>query len=277
MSGGGVAATVGDAHVVEDMQIRHSIIAGNTVAGEAGDLFTGSLIDFYSWGYNLIGDLNFDYIHVPVPWWSAYLSRKHYPGQGDQDGVDVADVLSVGDVRLHPTIVSIGVAMGESTALWYPPAGAALDTIPADGYTVPYVKVGYHTTSPFGEPAGFLYDVLDEIDTRYSQDYSAVFGTQDLSAVTFYGPTFDWPDTEEYPENLDWITFWRELDVAIADSPGPLGTEKLADDFWGQPFGSGNGPSISKRSSSVSLVRTDQLGNVRPAGSKGDVGAVELN
>jgi len=273
MSGGGVAATVGDAHVVEDMQIQHSIIAGNTVDGAADDLFTGSLIDFYSWGYNLIGDLNFDYIHVPVPWWSIYMSRKHYPKTGDQDGVDVEDVLSLGDAQLHPTIVSVGAAMGQSTVLWYPPAGGALDAIPASGYMVSYVKAGFAIAASFGEPTGFLYDVLDEIELRYGRDYSAVFDTQQLDAVTFYGPAYTWPSNGK---NEEWITFWRELDAAIADSPSTLGTEKLADDFWRQPFASGNGPTYMDTDSQfVDLISTDQLGNTRPVGGLGDVGSIE--
>jgi len=279
MSGGGIAATVGDAHVVEDMQIKHSIIVGNTVDGETSDLFTGSLIDFYSWGYNLIGDLNFDYILVPVPWWPnpGYLSRKHYPKIGDTDGVQIDDVLSVSEVRFHPGIVSVGVAMGESTVLWYPPAGSAVDTITAEGYTVPYVRAGYQATSPFGEPENFLYDVLDQINHLYGSDYSSWFGTRDLGSITFYGPSEEWPDTEAHPENLDWITFWRDLDAAIADSPGTLGTEKLADDFWSQPFNSGDGPTIHELTSGWIYPETvDQLGNPRPAGGKGDIGAIEL-
>lgn len=278
MSGGGVAATVGDAHLVEDMQIQQSIIAGNTVNGAAGDLFTGSLIDYYSWGYNLIGDLNFDYIHVPVPWWlnPGYMSRKHYPKVGDRDGVDAADVLSLGNAQVHPTIVSAGVAMGDSTVLWYPPAGEALDTIPAAGYSVLYVKAGFNTTTPAGEGAGFLNKVLEEIDLRYGQDYSAVYGTQVLSTVTFYGPSYTWPDPDDHPENQPWILFWRELDAAIAASPGTMGTEKLADDFWGEPFNGDDGPQIHDHANFVMPVPIDQLGHSRPAGVRGDVGAIEI-
>jgi hypothetical protein len=273
MGGGGVAATIGDAHVVEDMQIQQSIIAGNTVNGAAEDLFTGSLIYFKSWGYNLIGNLNFDYILAPVPWWNYYLSRKHYPKVGDRDGVDIADVLSIGGAVLHPSILSTGVAAGTHTVLWYPPTGDALDIIPSGGYSVHYVEAGFDTTLPFGEGPGFLNEVLSEVELRYGLNYSAVYGTQDLSTVTFYGPAATWPGE---PANEDWITFWRDLDAAIAASPGPLGTEKLADDFWGQHFDSGNGPNISTRNSSISLISPDQLGNIRPMGSMGDVGAIEI-
>jgi hypothetical protein len=268
MSGGGVAATVGDAHVVEDMQLRHNIIAGNTVDGEHGDLFTGSLIDFYSWGYNLIGDLSFDYIHVPVPWWNIYLNRKHYPKEGDLDGIQISDVLSLDELQYHPTIQSVGVSAGQNAVLWYPPAGMAVDTIPAGGYDVPYVKAGF---GGGGEPSGFLYDVLDQINTMYGRDYSSTFGTKDLADVTFYGPAVTWPSESE---NAEWISFWRELDAAIANSPGPMGTEKLADEFWGVPFD--GGPGISNYTGGpIGLVDLDQLGNSRPVGDKGDIGAVE--
>jgi hypothetical protein len=276
MGGGGVAATIGDAHVVEDMQIQQSIIAGNTVDGEPGDLFTGSLIDFYSWGYNLIGDLNFDYILVPVPWWPTpgYMSRKHYPKEGDQDGVDVADVLDVGNPVVHPTIVSAGVAMGDSTVLWYPPAGDALNAIPASGYMVSYVRASFDSSSPYSEGAGFLNEVLDEIDIRYGRDYSSAFDTTTLNAVTFYGPAYTWPSNGD---NDEWITFWRDLDAAIADSPGDLGTEKLADSFWGLPFDGGDGPPNRPiYTSFVSPIDTDQVGTSRPTGGTGDIGAIEV-
>jgi hypothetical protein len=279
MSGGGIAATVGDAHVVERMDVSHSIVTGNTVDGQPGDLFTGSLIDFYSWGYNLVGDLNFDHILVPVPWWPipGYMSRKHYPKVGDMDGVLLSNVLSVDEVRYHPMIVSVGAGMGDSALLWYPPMGLAVDTIPAEGYWVTSVRAGFYVDTPFGEPENFLYDVLDHVNFIYGQDYSSAFGTRDLGTITFYGPSGEWPDTEKNPENIPWITFWRDLDAAIAGSPGQMGVEKLADEFWGQPFQSGNGPFIANEASeAVHPVVYDQLGNKRPVSAKGDVGAIEL-
>jgi hypothetical protein len=277
MSGGGVAATVGDAHVVEDMQIQNSIITGNIVDGAPGDLFTGSVIDFYSLGYNLIGDLNFDYIHVPVPWWSIYLSRKHYPKEGDQDNVDVPDVLALDSIQYHPIIQSVGVSAGVNAVLYYPPAGNALDAIPAAGYMVSNIKAGYAIASSFSEPAGFLDDVLAQVNIRYGMDYSEAFSDRDLSTITFYGPVSTWPDPDEHPENQPWITFWRDLDAAIAADPGPLGTEKLADDFWGAPFASGNGPTNIVVNTGLAVpISPDQLGNSRPAGTFGDIGAIEV-
>jgi hypothetical protein len=277
MSGGGAAATVGDAHVVEDMQVRHSIIAGNTVGGEPGDLFTGSLVDFKSWGYNLIGEVNFDYILAPVPWWSYYLSRKHYPKEGDRDGLSAADILSFTSIQYHPSIASAGVSPGQNAVLWYPPAGDALDAIPAAGYTVTHIETGFAIASSYGETDGFLEDVLDAIVQQYGQDYSRAFSDRDLSAITFYGPAVTWPDPEDHPENQDWIAFWRDLDAAIADSPGPLGREKLADDFWERFHESGNGPPVMNRAGRfVEMIDTDQTGTSRPAGTMGDVGAVEV-
>lgn len=88
--GGGIAATIGNAHVVESMDIRHSIIAGNLVNGSVNDVYTGSLLHFYSRGYNLVGEIDFSQILVPVPAWYD-LSRKHWPKAGDQDGIDVSD------------------------------------------------------------------------------------------------------------------------------------------------------------------------------------------
>jgi len=58
IGGGGMAATIGNAHVVEDMNVSHSILVGNTVNDAANDIYTGSLIHFYSKGYNLIGNID---------------------------------------------------------------------------------------------------------------------------------------------------------------------------------------------------------------------------
>jgi hypothetical protein len=90
---GGIAATVGNAHAVEDLIIGNSIVAGNTVQEVGGnryaqDIYSGSLFYFRSAGYNRIGVLDFSSILVPVgqPGWAS-LSRKHYPQPVDADGV----------------------------------------------------------------------------------------------------------------------------------------------------------------------------------------------
>ncbi|MCP4128878.1 MAG: hypothetical protein GY753_17745, partial [Gammaproteobacteria bacterium] len=94
---GGIAATIGNAHAVEDMIIGHSIVVGNTVheidgLGPSGytigriyphDVFSGSIFEFRSMGYNRIGSIDFSHILVPIgePGWAS-LSRKHYPQSG---------------------------------------------------------------------------------------------------------------------------------------------------------------------------------------------------
>ena len=101
---GGIAATIGNAHAVEDLIIGQSIVVGNTVheidgVGQAGytianiypqDVFSGSVFEFRSAGYNRIGVIDFSQILVPVgePAWETF-SRKHYPKAGDEDGVAV--------------------------------------------------------------------------------------------------------------------------------------------------------------------------------------------
>ncbi|MHC4180300.1 MAG: hypothetical protein ACYSWU_22575, partial [Planctomycetota bacterium] len=147
---GGVAATIGNAHAVEEMLIGHSVIAGNTVrefdpaAGvrnveaAAGvvynqDIFTGSLLHFRSRGYNRVGVIDFSQILVPVgqPRWTSF-SRRHFPKRGDEDGVDVADVLDLDrGVTRFDTILSAGVDAEQPAVLSYRPRGSALDQVPA--------------------------------------------------------------------------------------------------------------------------------------------------
>ena len=78
IGGGGVAATIGNAHVVEDVHLQHSIVIGNKMNGAPQDWFAGSLLHFFSYGYNRIGVLDFSQLLVPCPEWMT-LSRKHYP------------------------------------------------------------------------------------------------------------------------------------------------------------------------------------------------------
>ena len=85
---GGVVATIGNAHAVEDMIIGHSIIAANLVhetggADYAQDVFTGSLFYFKSRGFNRFGVLDFSQMLVPVgqPDWRS-LCRRHFPKVG---------------------------------------------------------------------------------------------------------------------------------------------------------------------------------------------------
>jgi hypothetical protein len=270
--GGGVAATIGNAHVVEYVELQHSIVAGNRVGDVAEDWFAGSLLDFQSLGHNLLGVLDFSQILVPVPPWSS-LSRKHYPKTGDQDGVALAEVVSLDGIHRHGAITSAGVDAGEPAVLSYPPAGPAVDSVPAAPYGVTAVLAEY---TGYGLPTDdFLNHVLEKLRTDHGDvlgyDFGSGFG--DLTGVTFHGPGVSWPSN---PENADWIAFWRDLDVELGDR---LGTVRLGDDFWGSfqtgPVGDHLWLDLARPMATVRLVGTDQLGRARPAGPGGDVGAIE--
>jgi hypothetical protein len=287
MGGGGIAATVGNAHVVENITIRQSIVAGNTLNGAADDLFTGSVLHFYSHGYNLVGKIDFRQILVPIPpWWS--LSRKHWPKSGDRDNVVLSDVLDVPGAELHPAIVSVGTDNGLPAVLWYPPKGSALDRIPAGGYTVDNIVMAEYE-APSGTRGEFLLDVLDKLDadcggtvlesdfgTQYRAAFEATY-KMPVDNVAWYESPSGWPSDSN---NKPWINFWRGLDNAIAGRMGAVG---LGDVFW-RSWGTGRiplGGGILLKVHTATLgpffpSGTDQLGTPRPNGSYGDIGAVEL-
>ena len=271
ISGGGFAATIGNAHVVEDLRVRHSIIAGNKVNGAAKDVYAGSLLNFYSDGYNRLGAIDFSAILVPVPDW-VDLSRKHYPKVGDQDGVLAADVLSMSEIQHHASIISAGTDVGQPVVLWYPPSGSAVDQIPSSSYNVTSVSAGY---TGFGVSSDdFLNHVLEKLRTDHGDVLGSDFGTSfgDMTGTTFYGPARTWPSNSQ---NLPWITFWRNLDTAIGNH---LGAAILGDDFWGSftsgPVGNVN-LTVSTSRQSVQLTNSDQRRQSRPSGSLGDIGAIE--
>lgn len=269
MGGGGICATIGNAHVVENMEIQHSIVAGNMVGGVSDDVYTGSLLQFMSYGYNLFGKINFDQILVPIPpWWS--LSRKHWPKQGDLDGADVADVLDLGAAPKHPTVTSVGADDGDSVVLWYPPANGAVDRIPSSSYNVGCI-IGQYAVKP-GHDDDFLYQVLTKLRNDFGM--GATFGDSlTYLGVTWQGTDGTWPSK---PENADWIKFWRDLDVEIGDS---LGTVKLGDNFWGSFTTGALGDNLtiylSNSMKLISLISSDQLGARRPQNGQGDIGAIE--
>ncbi len=127
MGGGGIAATIGDAHTVEQMRIGHSIIVGNSVGENDGasrddDVFTGSLMNLASRGYNRIGILDFSRILVPVPEWDS-ISRRHWPKTGDDSGFEADGVLNLAGIVRHPGIVSVGADEGSFAVLYCPPSG----------------------------------------------------------------------------------------------------------------------------------------------------------
>lgn len=270
LSGGGVAATIGDAHVVEHMSITHSIIVGNKVNGAADDIYTGSLLHFTSGGYNVFGAVDFSEILVPIPtWWS--LSRKHYPKVGDIEGQDIGAVLDLTLIGSHPDIKSAGVMPGDSAPLWYPPAGPAVDHIPSNGYELRHLVAQYAVSA--GHDDDFLFQVLEVL--RYDYGMGPTFGDSlDYAGVTWQGADESWPSD---PANDDWIKFWRDLDSLIGDSMGP---GILEDDFWSHvgegPLGPNIYVDITTERSRYALPALDQSGRRRPRGAAGDSGAAEL-
>ena len=282
MGGGGIAATVGNAHVVEDISIRHSVVVGNTLNGAANDLFTGSVLNFYSHGYNRIGKIDFSQILVPIPpWWS--LSRIHWPKAGDMDNVTLSGVLD-SPVR-HPSIPSVGTDNGDLAILWYPPAGTALDQVPVADYWVDNIVLAQYQAAP-GSKDDFLFRILDTLstgeygsllDNNFGANYRATFEAKygmSLDNVVWVESPAGWPSD---PLNIPWINFWRGLDNAIA---GRLGSAGLGDGFWGSFANGPLGDNVTMRvqtlqAGPVRLLGSDQLGHPRPYGVKGDIGAIE--
>ncbi len=273
MAGGGIAATVGNAHVVEDIAIWHSIVAGNKMNGAPNDLFTGSLINFYSYGYNRIGRLDFSQILAPAPAWMN-LSRKHYPKIGDQDGIALADVVDLSGAQYHGSILSAGTDAGQAALLWYPPAGTAVQQIPVASYQVRAVNTGYTGWGVSSDD--FLNHVLAQVRSEYGATLGSDFGNSfgDLTGVTFYGPLQTWPSA---PANQPWINFWRSLDAEIGSK---LGTVILGDDFWGtltsDSVDSNLRLTITREGHNIALTGADQRGRARPGtGGLGDIGAIQ--
>lgn len=272
MGGGGVAATVGNAHVVESATLQHSIVIGNKMNGVAQDWFAGSILHFYSYGHNRIGALDFSQILVPVPEWND-LSRKHYPEPGDLDSLNPADVLDLNSIQHHASILSAGTDAGQPTVLWYSPGTAATNQIPTAAYNFDIVSAGYTGYSVSSDD--FLNHLLDKLRTDYADKLGSDFGSEfgDMTGTTWYGPAKTWPSD---PQNVPWITFWRNLDKAIN---GRLGTATLGDAFWGT-YQSGRlcdyvSMTVTKKEQTVQLITSDQRGHSRPSGNLGDVGAIE--
>lgn len=314
---GGIAATVGNAHAVESMTIGHSVIAGNTVWEFGGgsrqhDIFTGSLFRFRSMGYNRIGTIDFSQMLVPVgvtTWYS--LCRRHYPKAGDEDGVDVADVLNLtSGITRSGTILSAGVDAPNPAVLQYNPRGNALDQVPMSSYSVSETNAEYAIQT--GATDTFLAIVLARIGSHYGlgsfasdfttdfaqflasvdidsvtpglQPYTSPTGTPilTLAATQWFGPAATWP--QELP-NHPYIEFWHRLDSALRarNIPG-MGQELLDDDAWTALFSSGHlteNPSIDMSvwttGYGVVTETVDQLGTARPASTHADIGACEYD
>jgi hypothetical protein len=326
---GGIAATIGNAHAVEDMIIGHSIVVGNTVheidGVDAGgytigsvyphDIFTGSVFDFRSMGYNRIGVIDFSQILVPIgePRWAS-LSRKHYPQVGDQDGVNMGDVL--GGETLSAFINSFGAQADPFAVLFYEPVGSALDQLPDGSYSVTEVLgqldgQQWEGTNPlflpllldriqdvFGQPdfanefRTYFQEYLSDLDpdTAGSQQYvncnNVVIAT--LEQAYWCGPAQTWP---QYEYNHAYIEFWHHLDLALAneidavnvDQITNLGPALINEDTWTSLFGIGHSGfgdisvHLFETTLSVSSLGMDQRGNLRPADFLGDIGAVEVD
>ena len=179
---GGIAATIGNAHAVEDMIVGHSIVVGNTVHEINGvdpggytigsvyphDIFTGSVFEFRSMGYNRIGVIDFSQILVPVgePGWNS-LSRKHYPTVDDEDGVVPGDVL--GSETLSTFVVSFGVEADPFAVLYYEPLGSALDQLPSGNYNVSEVLGELVGSQNEGRNPFLLPLILSQFQDVYGQ------------------------------------------------------------------------------------------------------------
>jgi hypothetical protein len=319
---GGIAATVGNAHAVERMTIGHSVIAGNTVHPFGGDsyendIFTGTLLYFRSMGYNRIGTIDFSQILVPVGQISWYsLCRRHYPKEGDEDGVKLAEVINlISGITQSETILSAGVDAQNPVVLHYKPKGNALDQVPPSSYVVHETYAEY-SVEP-GSTNDFLKIILQRIEDEYSlnspsSDFSDDFthdfeyfleyevdidentpGLQPytdpegvpiitLAATQWFGPEKTWP--KELP-NYPYIEFWHRLDAALhAENIPGMGPEVLGDNAWNALFSSGalaENPAITmfvwRHEFDVLMEAVDQLGHQRLANTLGDIGAIEFN
>lgn len=273
---GGIAATIGNAHAVEEMVILHSIVVGNTVTeidvnGNPGptyphDVFTGSLLHFRSLGHNRFGVLDFSQILVPVGEedWET-LARKHYPKAGDSDGVEIADVLDLDNgASYSDSILSAGVNSSQPVVLSFQPKGNALDRIP-DVYSVEEIYAEYSISE--GATNNFLEIVLDRIEDHYQRagfadaftaDFEAYLQSADtdpsaegnqphldpdgnpiltLAAAQWFGPSQTWPSNVA---NYAYIQFWHRLDEAlkVENIPG-MGQWLLGDAEWSTLFSPG--------------------------------------
>jgi hypothetical protein len=269
---GGVAATIGNAHAIEDMLIGHSLIAGNTVheiggASYGHDVFTGSTFYFRSMGHNRFGVLDFSQMLVPVgqPGWAS-LSRRHYPQAGDEDGHELDDLVNlVSGLTRSARIRSVGVDAPDFAVLDYEPWDRARDQIPPTRYSVSEVLGEYSVAS--GGVDDFLSILLDRIESSYglsgfAADFTSDFerflrsvdtdestpGNQPyrspagdpiltLADTHWFGPAQTWP---REVSNWPYIEFWHRLDAALlAEGIPGMGPEVIADDAWNSLFSTG--------------------------------------
>jgi hypothetical protein len=298
---GGVAATIGNAHAIEDLLIGHSVIAGNTVHEVGGatyphDVFTGSAFYFRSLGYNRLGEIDFSQMLVPVgqSGWAS-LSRRHYPQREDLDGVALDDVVdrTSGVVRSN-VIRSVGVDAPDFAVLHYEPWDLARDQIPPARYRIREVLGEYAVAR--GGVDDFLSIVLERIEAEtgldgFASDFTAEFeaflqsvdldadrpGDQPyldpsgrpirtLADALWFGPARTWP---KQLYNHPYIEFWHRLDRALLaeDLPG-VGPEGLGDAFWERLFSSG--PLAENPDLRMTITRRDPFDvQLQPADQRG--------
>jgi hypothetical protein len=298
---GGVAATIGNAHAVEDLLIGHSVIAGNTVHEVGGtsyeqDVFTGSAFYFRSLGYNRIGVIDFSQMLVPVgqPGWAS-LSRRHYPQRGDVDGVALDEVVDrTSGVTRSKIIRSVGADAPDFAVLHYEPWSLARDQIPPAPYRVS--EVLGEVAVARGGVDDFLSIVLERIEDEaalvgFASDFTAAFeaflqsvdldsaspGDQPyldpsgspiltLADTLWFGPARTWP---KQLYNHPYIEFWHRLDRAVlaANLPG-VGPEGLGDALWEALFSSG--PLAENPDLVMTISRRDRFDvQLQPADQRG--------
>ncbi len=262
---GGIAATIGNAHAVEDLIIGHSIVVGNTVheingVGPAGytigslyphDIFTGSVFYFRSMGYNRIGVVDSSQILVPIgePEWVS-LSRKHYPKVDDEDGVVPGDVL--GSKILSTFINSAGVEADPLAVLYYEPIGSALDRLPSGNYDVTEILGELVGREHQGGNPLLLPLVLERFRDVYGQtDFESEFRSYFQEFLLDVDPDTEGPqryfncnnlvvDTIEqaywcgpaqtWPQmeyNHAYIEFWHHLDSALANEIAEVNVDQI--------------------------------------------------
>ena len=269
---GGVAATIGNAHAIEDLMIGHSLITGNTVHEIGGsiydhDVFTGSTFYYRSLGYNRLGELDFSQMLVPVgqPYWLS-LSRRHFPQVGDEVEIELDDVVDrSGGVTRSTFIRSVGPDAPGFAVLHYEPRDRALDQITPEIYPV-YEVFGEYAVAPGGDD-DFLSILLGRLEAQYGLVGFAVDFTEDfedflqsvdtdentpgnqpyldpygnpiltLAETLWFGPAVTWP---KQLYNYPYIEFWHHLDVALLDEDIPgMGPEVIGDDVWETLFSPG--------------------------------------
>ena len=212
---GGVAATIGNAHAIEDMMIGHSLIAGNTVHEIGGasydhDVFTGSTFYFRSLGHNRFGTLDFSQMLVPVGerlW--ASLSRRHYPQAGDEEDLELDDLVNLSSgVTRSPTIRSVGVDAPDFAVLHYEPWDRARDQVPAGRYPVSEVFGEYSVAG--GGVDDFLEIVLERLESDlglvgfamdFTLDFEAFLASVDTDENTPGNQPYESPDGVPIPHS----------------------------------------------------------------------------